>query len=220
MILPELSRAASAAGVSDVCVLHEHRGVPTALTVAHLPHGPTARFALGGVVLRADIAGAGDGAKVQGRVGEGYPHLVFEGFGARPGSIGRRVVQILKHLFPPREDPGGATQAGSGRGAGGKGLGTRVITFRNVDDTIHVRHHVFVQTSYQTVELAEVGPRFTMRLFEVRSGGSIDAGGARGMVLLTLFFLLSSHSSLSHSSSSHPFYTFQPRAPRVLLHEL
>lgn len=74
------------------------------------------------------------------------------------------MVQILKHLFPPRE--------------GGGKLGNRVVTFQNREDAIEVRHHVFVRTGYQDVELAEVGPRMTMRLFEIR-GGTLEknAGG-------------------------------------------
>lgn len=42
--------------------------------------------------------------------------------------------------------------------------------FKNIEDTIEVRHHVFVKTGYQSVELAEVGPRMSMRLFEIRAG--------------------------------------------------
>lgn len=42
--------------------------------------------------------------------------------------------------------------------------------FKNIEDTIEVRHHVFVKTGYQAVELAEVGPRMSMRLFEIRAG--------------------------------------------------
>lgn len=42
--------------------------------------------------------------------------------------------------------------------------------FINISDTIEVRHHVFVKTGYQAVELAEVGPRMSMRLFEIRAG--------------------------------------------------
>ncbi|KAK6217568.1 brix domain-containing protein [Colletotrichum tabaci] len=34
--------------------------------------------------------------------------------------------------------------------------------------------HVFVRTSYDSVELAEVGPRMTMRPFEIR-GGTLDS---------------------------------------------
>lgn len=32
------------------------------------------------------------------------------------------------------------------------------------------RSHVFVQTGYDQVELSEVGPRFSMRIFEIRAG--------------------------------------------------
>lgn len=47
------------------------------------------------------------------------------------------------------------------------------MTFKNIGDSIEVRHHVFVKTGYQSVELAEVGPRMTMRLFEIR-GGTVE----------------------------------------------
>lgn len=148
LVLARLVEAAVAAGMSDVVLLHEHRGTPTALTVSHLPHGPTASFSLHNVVLRHDIPGA-----ARGTVSESYPHLIFDGFETE---LGKRVVQILKHLFPPRD--------------GQRKLGSRVVTFKNIEDSIEVRHHVFVKTGYKSVELAEVGPRMTMRLFEIRGG--------------------------------------------------
>lgn len=148
LVLPELVKGAAANGLSDIVVLHEHRGVPTALTLSHLPHGPTASFSLHNVILRADIPGA-----AKGTVSESYPHLIFEGFST---PLGRRVVKVLKHIFPPRD--------------GTNKIGSRVVTFRNIEDSIEVRHHVFVRTGYQDVELAEVGPRMTMRLFEIRGG--------------------------------------------------
>lgn len=156
LILPDLVSSANAAALTDMMLLHEHRGTPTAITVSHLPHGPTASFSLHNVVLRADIPNA-----ARGTVSESYPHLIFEGFTTK---LGKRVVQILKHLFPPRD--------GSGK------IGNRVVTFCNREDSIEVRHHVFVRTGYQDVELAEVGPRMTMRLFEIR-GGTLEknAGG-------------------------------------------
>jgi len=40
----------------------------------------------------------------------------------------------------------------------------------NQDDCIDVRHHVYVKTGYDSVELSEVGPRFTMRPFSLQSG--------------------------------------------------
>ncbi|KAL9108207.1 MAG: hypothetical protein Q9227_006944 [Pyrenula ochraceoflavens] len=155
LILPNLLSSAKAASLSDIILLHEHRGTPTAMTISHLPHGPTASFSLHNVVLRADIPNS-----ARGTVSESYPHLIFEGFTT---SLGKRVVQILKHIFPPRE----AAKAGN-----------RVVTFKNVEDSIEVRHHVFVRTGYKDVELAEVGPRMTMRCFELRSGsiGKDDGG--------------------------------------------
>ncbi|KAF1944447.1 U3 small nucleolar ribonucleo protein-like protein IMP4 [Clathrospora elynae] len=148
LVLGNLVESAKASGLTDIVLLHEHRGRPTALTVSHFPHGPTASFSLHNVVLRMDIPHA-----TRGTVSESYPHLIFEGFSSK---LGLRIVQVLKHLFPPRE-------------ANAK-IGSRVVTFKNIEDTIEVRHHVFVKTGYQSVELAEVGPRMSMRLFEIRAG--------------------------------------------------
>jgi U3 small nucleolar ribonucleoprotein protein IMP4 len=156
LILPNLLSSAKASALSDIILLHEHRGTPTAMTISHLPHGPTASFSLHNVVLRADIPNAS-----RGTVSESYPHLIFEGFKTK---LGERVVQILKHIFPPRDGP--------------HKVGNRVVTFKNVEDSVEVRHHVFVQTGYKDVELAEVGPRMTMRCFEIK-GGTLekDSGG-------------------------------------------
>ncbi len=149
VVLPQLVSSANAAGLSDIVLLHEHRGTPTALTVSHLPHGPTASFSLHNVMLRLDVPGSS-----RGTVSESYPHLIFDGFTSK---LGLRVIQILKHLFPPLEPSKSR-------------LGSRVVTFKNLDDTIEVRHHVFVRTGYKAVELAEVGPRMSLKLFEIRSG--------------------------------------------------
>ncbi|KAF2774430.1 Brix-domain-containing protein [Teratosphaeria nubilosa] len=155
LILPNLVSSAKSSSFSDLILLHEHRGTPTALTVSHFPHGPTASFSLHNVVLRHDIPNAS-----RGTVSESYPHLIFEGFTTK---LGLRVVKILQHLFPPRE---ASTK-----------LGSRVVTFKNIEDSIEVRHHVFVKTGYQSVELAEVGPRMTMRLFEIRQGTAENKEG-------------------------------------------
>lgn len=154
LILPEIVRSAQGAGLSDLVLLHEHRGVPTALTISHMPHGPTVSFSLHNVVLRHDIPNS-----VRGTVSESYPHLIFEGFNSR---LGKRIKRVLQHLFPPREPITSQNKAGN-----------RAITFVNQDDIIEVRHHVFVRTSYQSVELSEVGPRMSMRPFEIR-GGALD----------------------------------------------
>ncbi|KAL9121939.1 MAG: hypothetical protein Q9187_001503 [Circinaria calcarea] len=157
LILPNLVSSANSSGLSDLILLHEHRGTPTALTVSHFPHGPTASFSLHNVVLRHDIPNS-----TLGTVSESYPHLIFDNFTT---PLGARVVKILKHLFPPREAVTASTPS--------QKLGNRVVTFKNIGDSIEVRHHVFVKTGYQSVELAEVGPRMTMRLFEIR-GGTVE----------------------------------------------
>ncbi|KAJ2969615.1 hypothetical protein NQ176_g8570 [Zarea fungicola] len=151
LILPELVRSAKASGLSDVILLHEHRGTPTAMTLSHFPHGPTVSFSLHNVVLRHDIPGS-----VRGTVSESYPHLIFDGFTT---PLGKRIVKVLKHIFPPREPITTKNK-----------MGSRVVTFKNIDDSIEVRHHVFVRTGYDSVELAEVGPRMTLRPFEIRGG--------------------------------------------------
>lgn len=151
LILPDLVKSAQSAGLSDIILLHEHRGTPTALTLSHFPHGPTVSFSLHNVVLRHDIPGS-----VRGTVSESYPHLIFDGFTSQ---LGERVVKVLKHIFPPREAITSKNK-----------VGHRVVTFKNIEDSIEVRHHVFVRTGYDSVELSEVGPRMTMRPFEIRSG--------------------------------------------------
>ncbi|CCF60150.1 hypothetical protein KAFR_0J00820 [Kazachstania africana CBS 2517] len=143
LIMSNLVSAAIKSGTSDIVLLHEHRGVPTSLTVSHLPHGPTAFFSLHNVVLRHDILNSGN-------VSEVNPHLIFDGFTTK---LGERVVSILKHLFAP----------------GPKKDSERVMTFANRGDFISVRQHVYVRTR-DGVELAEVGPRFEMKLFELRLG--------------------------------------------------
>lgn len=155
LVLPNLVNSAKSSGLTDIILLHEHRGTPTALTISHLPHGPTASFSLHNVLLRHDIPNAS-----RGTVSESYPHLIFDGFTT---PLGQRVVKILQHLFPPKE---ASTK-----------LGSRVVTFKNIEDSIEVRHHVFVKTGYQSVELAEVGPRMTMRLFEIRQGTAENKNG-------------------------------------------
>ncbi|KAH3681895.1 hypothetical protein WICPIJ_007142 [Wickerhamomyces pijperi] len=142
-IMPNLVSAAQSSNTTDLVLLHEHRGVPKSMTISHFPHGPTAFFTLHNVVLRHDILNVGNQS-------EAYPHLIFENFTTK---LGKRVETILKNLFP----------------AGPKKDSARVITFKNEDDFISVRQHVYVKTK-DSVEISEVGPRFEMRLFELRLG--------------------------------------------------
>ncbi|KAF8505031.1 Brix-domain-containing protein [Hysterangium stoloniferum] len=144
-VVKELAEACRANDVTDLIILHEHRGVPDALIVSHFPHGPTLYFTLNNVTLRHDVA-----TYSESTVSEQYPHLIFEGFSSR---LGKRVMDALRYLFPvPKEDA------------------KRVMTFANQNDFISFRHHVFVKNSHKDVQLAEVGPRFEMKPYEIRQG--------------------------------------------------
>lgn len=147
----DLAAAARSNGITDMVVLHEHRGVPDAMVVSHFPHGPTLLFTLHNVVLRHEVNAHNS------TVSEQYPHLIFEGFNSK---LGDRVKSALRFLFPvPKEDS------------------KRTMSFVNQNDFISFRHHVFVKTSHREVQLAEVGPRFEARVYEIKQG-TLDQGEA------------------------------------------
>ncbi|KAH6696919.1 anticodon-binding protein [Plectosphaerella plurivora] len=150
LILPDLVQSCQSNGLTDLILLSEHRGTPTGMVVSHFPNGPTISFSLHNVKMRADL-----GSNI-GTVAESIPHIICEGFTTK---LGQRIARILKHLFPPREPITNKNK-----------VGNRVVTFINKDDTIEVRHHVFVRTAYDSVELSEVGPRMTLKPFEIRQG--------------------------------------------------
>jgi len=141
-VLAELVHVCVSNDVTDLVVIHEHRGEPDGLVVCHLPHGPTATFSLSGVVMRHDIPDSGT-------MSEAYPHLIFENFKTK---IGLRAQSILKYLFPVPKDES-----------------MRVLTFSNDSDYISFRHHTYTKKEGK-VELAEVGPRWEMKLFSIKLG--------------------------------------------------
>ena len=103
--------------LTDLVLLHEHRGQPDGLIICHLPVGPTVYFGLQNVVLRHDVN------EKLATMPEIYPHLIFHNFST---ALGERVVNILKHLFPvPKVES------------------KRVISFSNNDDLISFRHHTY-----------------------------------------------------------------------------
>lgn len=140
----QLMDACRANDVTDFLILQEHRGVPDGLVVCHLPHGPTAYFTMSDIVMRHDIPDIGT-------MSEAYPHLIFHNFKSQ---LGIRTMSILKHLFPvPKEDS------------------KRVMTFANHDDFVSFRHHNYKKLDGgKDVELKEVGPRFQLRLYQIKLG--------------------------------------------------
>ena len=113
-VMKELVQACLAQAMTDLIILHEHRGVPDALIISHLPHGPTLSMTLHNVTLRHDVS-----SNETSTVSEQFPHLVFQGFSTK---LGERVKGILGALFPvPKEDA------------------RRVMTFANDQDFISFR---------------------------------------------------------------------------------
>jgi len=129
---------------TDIVIVHEHRGQPDGLVISHLPYGPTAYFGLSNCVLRHDLPD-----KIS-TMSEAYPHLIFDNFQSK---LGGRVKTILQSLFPvPKDDS------------------RRVITMSNRDDVIAFRHHTYKKLGGKDVELSEVGPRFDLKLYQIKLG--------------------------------------------------
>jgi U3 small nucleolar ribonucleoprotein protein IMP4 len=182
-VVSQLVEVARQNEITDIVVLHEHRGVPDGLIISHMPFGPTVKFGLYNVVTRSDIG-------TLPNMSEQYPHLIFDNF---KSNLGERVSIILKHLFPtPKTDS------------------KRVMTFANRSDFISFRHHNWRrgrnkklrpdsgnkkeeaaeqdeggESDEETIgtlgrneiELLEVGPRFELRLFEI-TNGTLDSATA------------------------------------------
>jgi len=141
--IKELVEACRSNDITDLILIHEHRGEPDTLIISHFPYGPTAFFSLSNVVLRHDINEKAAGVSTQ------FPHLIFHGFSTK---LGERTQNILKYIFPvPKEDS------------------KRVFTFANQSDYISFRHHVFQMVGPDVV-LKEVGPRFEMKLYQIKLG--------------------------------------------------
>lgn len=129
---------------TDVIIVQETRGEPDGLVICHLPLGPTAFFTLSGAVLRHDLD------PPAAPMSEAYPHVILNNLNT---DLGKRVGNILKCLFPvPRPDA------------------QRVVTFSNDNDFLSFRHHMYSKAGHDSVTLHEVGPRFEMRLYQIRLG--------------------------------------------------
>ena len=131
-----------AEGFTDLIVLQEHRGVPDGLVVSHMPYGPTAYFGLHNVVMRHDIPRVAP-------ISEAYPHLIVHNLTTK---IGGRVGTILKHLFPTAKPDS-----------------RRIVSLINKDDVISFRHHVYSRDQ-GSVHLMEAGPRFELKLYQIKLG--------------------------------------------------
>ncbi|KAL6551709.1 hypothetical protein OROGR_007863 [Orobanche gracilis] len=146
-VIKEIVETCRSHDFTDVILVHEHRGVPDGIIISHLPFGPTAYFGLHNVVARHDIKDK----NAIGTMPEAYPHLILNNFSSK---LGERTANILKHLFPvPKPDT------------------KRIVTFANQSDYISFRHHVYEKRGGpKSIELKEIGPRFEMRLYQIKLG--------------------------------------------------
>jgi U3 small nucleolar ribonucleoprotein protein IMP4 len=80
-VLKQLVETCRANEVTDLVLVHEHRGEPDGLVVCHLPYGPTAYFGIMNAVLRHDL-------KERSTVSQQFPHLIFHKFDSK---LGERV---------------------------------------------------------------------------------------------------------------------------------
>eukprot|EP01135_Chromosphaera_perkinsii_P007950 Nk52_evm22s1073 gene=Nk52_evmTU22s1073 len=143
-VMKDLVEACRSNDVTDLIIVHEHRGEPDGLIVSHMPYGPTAYFSLSNVVMRHDVR-----EMMNSTMSEAYPHLIFHNFNT---ALGNRLKNILKYLFPvPKEES------------------KRVMSFVNETDYISFRHHTYEKSGRQ-VDLSEVGPRFEMKMYQLRLG--------------------------------------------------
>ncbi|BAF22932.1 Os08g0155000 [Oryza sativa Japonica Group] len=159
-VISEIVESCRSHDITDLVLVHEHRGQPDGLIVCHLPFGPTAYFGLLNVVTRHDIKDR----KAMGKMSEAYPHLILDNFTTKTGE---RTANIVKHLFPvPKPDS------------------KRIITFANRDDYISFRHHVYEKHGGpKSLDLKEVGPRFELRLYQIKRG-TVDQAEAQNEFVL------------------------------------
>ncbi|CAL5199554.1 unnamed protein product [Lathyrus oleraceus] len=146
-VISEIIDACRSHDYTDVILVHENRGVPAGLTVYHLPFGPTACFSVINVVTRHEIKQK----KAIGTMPEAYPHIILNNFSTK---LGERTSNILKHLFPvPKPEA------------------KRIVSFSNNSDYIEFRHHIYQKRADpNSVELKEIGPRFNLRLYQIKLG--------------------------------------------------
>lgn len=129
---------------SDIIIVNEDRRKPNAITLIHLPDGPTAYFRLSGITLSKQIYG-------HGRSSAHQPELILNNFTTR---LGHLVGRMLHSLFPPVPEF----------------QGRQVATFHNQRDFIFFRRHRYAFRSGERADLQELGPRFTLKLKWVQRG--------------------------------------------------
>ncbi|OZJ03793.1 hypothetical protein BZG36_03003 [Bifiguratus adelaidae] len=129
---------------TDIIIVNEDRKKPNAITLIHLPNGPTAYFKLSSIKLSKDIAN-------HGRTTSHKPELILNNFNSR---LGHTIGRMFSALFPQVPEF----------------QGRQAATFHNQRDFIFFRRHRYIFKDVEKVGLQELGPRFTLKLKWLQKG--------------------------------------------------
>ncbi|KAG6332517.1 hypothetical protein ID866_6567 [Astraeus odoratus] len=135
---------AAGRGYKHMVIVNEDMKKPNAITLVHLPSGPTAYFRLTSVELTKQIYG-------HARATPHNPELVLNNFAT---SLGHAVGRMFQTLFPPLPEF----------------QGRQVVTLHNQRDFLFFRRHRYAFRSPEKVALQEIGPRFTLKLRWLKRG--------------------------------------------------
>ncbi|KAJ4000830.1 anticodon-binding protein [Lentinula boryana] len=135
---------AAGRGYKHMVVVNEDMKKPNAMTLIHLPNGPTAYFKLTSIELTKQIYG-------HARATPHNPELVLNNFVTR---LGHTVGRMFQTFFPPLPEF----------------QGRQVVTLHNQRDFLFFRRHRYAFRSPEKVALQEIGPRFTLKLRSLRKG--------------------------------------------------
>lgn len=170
--LREICKFASNREYTAVVLLKEDQKKPTALSVVHLPSGPTFHFSISNWIEGKKLPGHGNPTNH-------YPELLLNNFKT---PLGLLTAKLFMTLFPPQPEF----------------QGRQVVTLHNQRDYIFVRRHRYVFRDKRATEksitnaegeevkgvesiragLQELGPRFTLKLRRVDKG--IGRAGSDG----------------------------------------
>ncbi|KZT39368.1 Brix-domain-containing protein [Sistotremastrum suecicum HHB10207 ss-3] len=135
---------AAGRGYGCVIVVNEDRKVCNALTLIHLPSGPSAYFKLTSIVPSSKISS-------HARPTPHNPELILNNFVTRLGHSVGRMFQTLFPLMPHFQ-------------------GRQVVTLHNQRDFLFFRRHRYAFRSTEKAALQEIGPRFTLKLKWLKKG--------------------------------------------------
>lgn len=160
----EIASFAANRNYTTLVILNEDQKRPSAMTIVHLPHGPTFHFTISNWIDGKKIAGHGSPTAH-------WPELILNNFRT---PLGLLTAHLFRSLFPTQPDF----------------EGRQVVTLHNQRDYIFVRRHRYVFREKRETEksvvaadgkeikgaegiktgLQELGPSFTLKLRRVDKG--------------------------------------------------